>query len=210
MDKHISVIEKPEWISYDDIADLLHEAHKRNVEKGMLYSASHQSGEEIQKLLHENGMFYVALTDDNQLAGVSALELFPQSNKWYGKKQPYGKVFLIGVLPAYQGMGVASKLLAMVEEKAFQSAAFLELDTAEGNKLARTIYRKWGWLEVDCLSRKTNNFYSVVMVKWKSALPFSKCRIWLNYKLRRIKKHILYDCFGKRRDCFERISRGSA
>lgn len=203
MDKHISVIEKPEWISYDDIADLLHEAHKRNVEKGMLYSASHQSGEEIQKLLHENGMFYVALTDDNQLAGVSALELFPQSNKWYGEKRPYGKVFLEGVLPAYQGMGVSSKLRAMIEEKAFQSADFLVLDTAEGNRHARAINRKWGWLEVDCIVRKTNNFYSVVMVKWKDAPPFSKRKLWLKYWLRRIKKHILYDRFGKRRSIFD-------
>ena len=70
MEQRITIMEKPDWISYDDIAEVLHEAHRENVKKGLIYSASHLSGEEIQALLHENGKFYVALTDDNELVGA--------------------------------------------------------------------------------------------------------------------------------------------
>lgn len=202
MDKQITVIERPEWISYDDIADLLHKAHKSNVEKGLLYSASHQNGEEIKKLLHETGKFYVAITEDNQLVGVSALELLAQSRAWYGRQRPYGKIILEGVLPTYQGMGVFSRLRSVVEKKAFQSADFLVLDTAEKNKHARAINKKRGWIEVDCLSRATNNFYSVVMVKWKDDPPIPISVLRLQYLNRRMIKHILYDRYGKRRFSF--------
>ena len=169
----ITVMEKPDWISYDEIADVLHDAHKENLSRGLDYSAAIQSGEEIEALLHDNGRFYVALADGKKVVGVSAIRLREKSFRWFGQKKPYGKVMLEGVRPEYQGLGINSMLRKEIYDYAYQYVDFLELDTAEKNTKAIAINKKHGWIPVDYITRKTNHFYSVVMARWKDGCPYS-------------------------------------
>ena len=185
MEQRITIMEKPDWISYDHIAELLHEAHRENVKKGLIYSASHLSGEEIQALLHENGKFYVALTDDNELVGASAIEIRERSKRWFAKGQPFGDIKLEGVKPAFRGMRINSMLREAITEYAFQQVGLLVLDTSEKNKHAIRINKKRGWKIVDYTSRQTNNFYSVVMAQWKNGCPFSELERLKNFWRRR-------------------------
>lgn len=182
MAQTITVMEKPDWISYDEIAELLHQAHRQNVEQGLQYMAASQNGEEIQKRLHGPARLYVALNENRELIGVSAIELKEHSKSWYGLNKPYGLVKLEGVRPDCQGMGVQSTLRREIEKYAFQHVDLLQLDTAEKNHHAVAVFKKQGWIPVSYLSRKTNNFYSIIMAKWKNGCPFSKAecafRFW--------------------------------
>ena len=109
MNEHFFVMERPEWISFDEIAELLHEAYRENVEKGMRYSAAFQNGEEIRRRLHGKGKFFVALNEEKKLIGVSAIEIKDYTASWYGKNQQYGYISMEGVLPDYQGKALGSR-----------------------------------------------------------------------------------------------------
>lgn len=195
----ITVMEKPEWISYDEIAELLHEAHRENVGKGLNYSASHQNGGEIKALLHENGKFYVALINGNELAGVSAIEIRERSTRWFAKEQPYGEIKLEGIKPEYQGMRISSMLREAIAEYAFQRIELLVLDTAEKNKHAIAINKKRGWRIVDYTSRQTNNFYSVVMAQWKNGCPYSEGERLFHFWIKKAYVRLRYTKYGKQR-----------
>ena len=199
MEHKILVMEKPDWISYDEIAHFLHDAHRENVKRGLNYRASHISGEEIQALLHDNGKFYVATTEENELVGVSAIEIKERSNRWYTKGQPYGEIKLEGVKPEYRGMRINSMLRDAIAEYAFQKVDLLVLDTAEKNTHAIYVNEKRGWKIVDYKSWNTNSFYSVVMAQWKNGCPYSEAERLFHYWLRKMYVRMRYNRNGKRR-----------
>lgn len=209
MAQTIQVMEKPEWFSYDDIAEVLHAAHKKNISRGLNYSAGTQSGAEIESILKDQGKMFVASCGD-KLVGVGALFLGTRSNSWYGKGKPYGKVRFEAVLPEYQGMGISSLIRKKIEEEAYQQVDLLVLDTAERNHLVRRINRKRGWYEVGCLSWKTNNYYSVVMAKWRDGCPFSQTTILKKYWKNTLKRHLKVTRYGETRKSlilFRRLKR---
>ena len=47
--EEIKIMEKPEWVSWDDIHQLLLAAHKKNIEKGIVMKYAQLPGEEIRK-----------------------------------------------------------------------------------------------------------------------------------------------------------------
>ena len=60
----LKVMEKPDWISYEEITDVLHDAHMSTAEKGMHFVALNQTAEETEKRLGEDGKFFVVLASD--------------------------------------------------------------------------------------------------------------------------------------------------
>ena len=199
MDERFFVMERPEWISFDEIADLLHEAHRENVRKGLNYSAATQNGEEIRRRLHDKGLFFVAITHDNKLVGASAVEIKERLTSWYGKNRPYAEISMEGVLPDYQGKGINSLIRAAISDYAFSYVDLLVLDTAEKNRHAIAVNQKRGWLCVDYRSWKTNDFYSVVMAKWKNDCPYSEAYLRRRFLIRKWKTKLHYTNKGRTR-----------
>ena len=67
------VIPKPEWVSYEEITDVLHDAHQSTKQGGMDFNAATQTSEKTIKRLGNHGRFYVALTEVNSVAAVGAI-----------------------------------------------------------------------------------------------------------------------------------------
>lgn len=178
------VVEKPDWISYDMIAEVLHDAHKSNVEKGMRFVASFQDGRETERRLGECGKFFVALTDEDEIAGVGAVSLHDSCTGWYGKKQPYSEIKMVGVPEKYKGLGISSALYRKMEEFGFSVNELMIMNTARDNHIVLDSNARHGWTYVDYKSWPRTDYYSPVMAKWKNGCPYSLkfCRLMFNYR----------------------------
>lgn len=167
----IRIIEKPDSISWDDIHNLLIEAHQRNFKKGIVLGYAKKPGKEIAKTLGKDGRCWVAM-DGDKIVGTTSVTFFTGKDWWNkGKKVAHG--CFTGILRQYQGIGILDELNKRKYEYSISSGAEMtQGDTAEGNKIMRIILAKGGYKTVAFYSPKTNH-YSVIVVKWFSECPFT-------------------------------------
>lgn len=202
----IKVMEKPDWISWDAIHELLFAAHKKNREKGITMTTALASGEELQKKLGDKGKCFVALCGD-KLIGTTSVKFYI-GHSWYDRGQLVAHRMLTGLLPKYQGLGIIEELDQMCKDYILEmKAKILHGDTAEDNKIVRINAKKGGCVEVGYYAPKSDH-YSVHFVKWYEGCPFSedyirrKCR-WsekltkLQYKPGKIERSFFLTLFCK-------------
>lgn len=202
----IKVMEKPEWISWDDIHELLFTAHKKNIAKGFTMTSANASGEELQKKLGEKGKCFVALCGD-KLVGTISVSFFT-GHSWYNKGQLVAHTMLSGILPKYQGIGITDDLNKLRDAYIHEiGAKMIHADTAENNKIVRMNAKRNGFIEVSYYAPQSDH-YSVNFVKWFEGCPFSdsvlekKCK-WsekltkLQYKPGKIERSFFLTLFCK-------------
>lgn len=168
----IKVMPKPEWVSWDDIRELLLAAHKKNIEKGMTMNTATMSGEDLKKHLGEEGRCFVAFCGD-QLVGTTSVRI-SVGKQWYDNGKIVSKGALSAILPKYQGMGILEEMNELrdvyIAEKGVQ---VMEGDTPEENKTVRKFVAKNGFKEVRYFPASHQNHFSVYFVKWLDGCPFS-------------------------------------
>lgn len=172
----IRVIEKPEFISWDAIHNILWKAHENNREKGIIMKFPSLPGEEIQKRIEGKGKIFIALIN-GELVGCVAF-IIKDKKTWYNN----GKYFYFcfeGILPNFRGLGIY-KMLCEVREKACQEHSIntYVFDTNEKNKRVIEINEKNGFRKVGVKNR--GDRYSVTLARWKGDCPYSK--IYCMYK----------------------------
>lgn len=168
----IKVMAKPDWVSWEDIHNLLIEAHKKNIEKGITMNTTTMSGEEIKKHIGEEGRCFVAFCGD-QLIGTTSARI-TIGKKWYDKGKIVSKGAMSAILPKFQGMGILEEMNelrdAYIAEKGVQ---VLEGDTPEENIVVRKFVARNGFKEVRYFPASHQNHFSVYFVKWLEGCPFS-------------------------------------
>lgn len=199
----IRILIQPDRISDDDICDLLHEAHQSTLDAGMHYSVLNQTGKDIRRRIGENGVFFVAVDEDDQPAGVLGVSFYEKSSAWYAKGKPYAEVKLGGVRQAYKGMGIYSMLLDAIYPYAFERVDVLTTNTAVQNTIIRKADEKRGWVYVDFVSWTATDYYSVVMAKWKDTVPYNRAYCLLRYTWQKCRTVILKNRSGQYRRAFE-------
>lgn len=163
--------EKPAWISFDDIHNLLWKANGENRGKGFILSTSHLSGEQLQERLGEDGKCFVAVASED-LIGTASVR-FLNRNTWFAKGR-VADYMLIAVDPDYQGKHVLSALFSKVDSYVSeQGCNVIELDTAENNIRAINIYKHFGYKMVSYKANPGGDHYSVIMAKWVDNCPYS-------------------------------------
>ena len=58
MGQNIQIIEKPDWVSWDEIHSVLWKAHEQNRKKGMIMSLPSKSAEDLQKYMEGKGKMF--------------------------------------------------------------------------------------------------------------------------------------------------------
>ena len=107
-DTDLHIIEKPEWVSWDEIHDVLWKAHAENREKGMIMTLPSLPGEQIrEKIKAGRGKMFVAL-DDRKVVATAAV-MVKNSNLWCGKGE-YAYFCFASILPEYRGRGLYKQL----------------------------------------------------------------------------------------------------
>ena len=185
MKPDIQVIEKPDWVSWDDIRQCLYEAHAVNREKGINMTHYLWSAEKIKGSLGEDGVMLVAL-DGEKLVGTAAIA-DKNSNMWYARGR-YAYICFDAVLPDYTGIGIFkeldSKREIIAKEKGFPTLVF---DTHSRNTHRLIIAKKNDYRLVRFFLAKSKDHYSVVMVKWLNGCPYSKFYCWMKFHESKIK-----------------------
>ena len=190
MNNLIQIIEKPDWVSWDDIHDVLWKAHAKNREKGIIMPNPGFPGDIIRKMVVEDhhGQMYVALVD-GKLVGTAAIYI-RETNQWYWRGKCAYCCF-IAVLPQYNGMGIYTALNAMLE-RATKSMGLncMMFNTHEKNIRMLDINKRKGYKLVN-FTVGLDCFY-VIMMKWLDGCPYSPYYIKWQYIVHKWYRKIRY------------------
>lgn len=189
----IIVIEKPDSISWDEIHNVIYRSHENNRSKGLFQATAEISGEEIREKIG-NGKCFVAM-DGEKVVGTCSVET-RQPKKWFVKGKAAYYMFA-GVIPEYQGKGIYS-LLDGKRDKYVEDNGIdvIYMNTPEGNLRVQEQKIAKGYYLAGFFAPKNTDYYSVTLVKWKSAPPlwyikfrfrFSKMKTLIRYRRKRIK-----------------------
>lgn len=167
----IKVLPKPDNISWDNIHEVLYNAHENNRLQGVNMRTALLSGEQLKERVGD-GKCFVALCD-GVLVGTASVRIVKR-HKWYHKGE-IADFMLLGILPGYGGLGIFSKLLHCIYDYSrSNNTPVVELDTAEGNMKMRGIAERIGFQYVSIKASPYVKHYSVVMVNWLDGCPFGK------------------------------------
>lgn len=182
----IQIIEKPVWVSWDEIHDVLWKAHADNRNNGVVMRYPSLSGEEICQKIEGNGKMLCAIAD-GKVVGTAAI-IVKSSHLWCGKGN-YAYCCFASVLPEYNGKGIYKALDLKREELALTLQLTRMLgDTHENNKHRLDIAKKAGYKFVDYKYYK--NHYNVVMVKWLNGCPYTEFRCKFEFLKRKLQVKI--------------------
>lgn len=179
---NIQIIEKPDWISYEDIHSCLYAAHIGNFEKGFHVRTAFMAGQEIEKYLGKTGKCFVAL-DGDKLVGTTSFRIVNR-NYWCVKGEVVDRV-LVGVLPEYQGQHISIMLFKKIEEEARKNGyKYIETRTAEQNEIMKKNNLKCGYRYIDFWCTKSDH-YTVVMLYWLAGCPYNKMRTAIFFEIKK-------------------------
>lgn len=165
----IQVLEKPDWITWDIIHEVVYKAHEQNICNGIVMRNPMLSGESIEEKLGKEGVMLVAM-DGSDVVGTAAL--IPRTGtSWYNKGQ-YAYLCFGAVLPQYRGTGVYRRLCIERERLALRMGLDrLYIDTHQKNNHTIDINVKCGFKKVAV--KLCGNHLNVVLFKWISGCPYS-------------------------------------
>lgn len=184
MENGIRIVKKPDYITYEQIQECLDKAHEVNAKKGLNYATQGQSVEKLIEKLKDS-VTYVALTPDNEVVATASVQ-FRKINHWYHNGD-IGLLKLVGVLPEYSGLKLATLLLLLLRRFEVQArkVEVMVSDSAEANIAIRNLYLHNGFEIVDCCKYRENNFISVVYAYWFHGCPHSRFKRWWKYNAHR-------------------------
>ena len=172
-DTMIKVIEKPDWVSWDDIHNVLWKAHEDNRRRGVQMRFPALPGEDIKKRLeNDNGRMFVAI-DGQKIVGTAAVKI-KNANLWCGKGE-FAYMCFASVLPEYSGRGIYKQLYEYRELECRKRGLYrIMFDTNENNTKVIDINIKNGYKKVSY--RKYDDHFNIVFVKWLDGCPYSDSR----------------------------------
>ena len=188
MNLDIKIVEKPSWVSWDEIHKMLLQAHASNRERGIIMRKPSLPGGEIAKEIGEDGTMFVAM-DKKKVVGTLAL-IKKEGNKWYNKGY-YGYLCFGAVLPEYSGKGIYRSLYQVAETSAKQmNLSILTRDTNEKNARMLKITKLEGYHYVEY--KVCKNHFNIVRAKWLNECPFPIWYIKFRFNMSKICKKARY------------------
>ena len=180
----ISIMEKPEEVSWETVRDVLRQAHQEHIDAGLVMYTTTLTAEEMEaRIARHSGQCYVAM-EDGQVVGTQSF-MCRKRNRWY-HHGPCAELTMLGVLPAFRGRHIATDLTRTIEEEIRRrNIGAIIFDTPEQNRIKIKMALKDQYRFVDY--HYNNGHYSVVMMKWLDKCPFSKVYGALKYHYKKAK-----------------------
>lgn len=184
----IIIQEKPDWVSWDTIHDVLWAAHACNREKGIYMSYPALPGDQIREMIEGRGKMFVAI-DKGKVVGTAAL-IKKNYTFWCGKGD-YAYLCLGSVLPEYNGCGLYKRLCAIRAEYANDMGLNrFVLETHEHNYKMIKMKEKVGYLPINLKVGREQ--YYIVLAKWIDNPPYSKIYCEIQFILRKYYKKLRF------------------
>jgi len=185
MNSDIKIIEKPDWVSWEDIKQCLYEAHSVNRAKGINMAHYQWPAEKIKESLGEKGFMLLAL-DGDKLVGTAGIGEKIGKN-WYANGR-YAYECFASVLPEYAGKGIYKMLEIRREEKAKEDGYDVLIgDTHSKNYHRIDIALKNGFRLVHFFRAASKDHYNVVIAKWLNGCPYSSFYCRMKFQISKLK-----------------------
>ncbi len=167
---NITICCKGDDISWDDLADLLHESFQERLQQGLHFSCSYLTANDLEAKSNGDVVLVAVDTDDNILAGTVSFEI----NSKEQEKRAYH--YNLAVRPQYKHHGIATQLLQKgVEIVKEHGCEYIISDTAVGAKSSVHWHLKNGFRIVGLKSFSATNYYSYLF-----RLQLNKHPLWNN------------------------------
>lgn len=182
MKSSIQIIEKPDWVSWDEIHEVIWKAHEKNRERGVFMRYPSLSGKEIQERIDGKGKMFVVIVN-GEIIGTGAV-VAKELTMWCGKGE-YAYYCFASVLTEYQGNGIYKELCQRREKEVRDMGlSRILMDTNENNQRELDVARRNSYKAVSLKCYK--NHYNTIMVKWLDGCPYSNFRCVYEYSKRKI------------------------
>ena len=179
----VQVIEKPEWVSWDEIHEVIWKAHEANRQQGINMRFPSLPGEEIRKRVEGNGKMFVAL-DGKKVVGTAAIRT-KKMDLWCGKGE-YAYLCFASVLPEYSGQGIYRQLYIYIERESTKNGlSRVMFDTHEKNTRMTEINLKHGYKKVSY--KRYDDHYNIIFVKWLDGCPYSDSRCSVGFTIQKLR-----------------------
>lgn len=178
MDNSIQIVEKPDWISWDEIREVLWESHAENREQGINNALPSKSSDELRRFVGDRGKMFVAL-EGKKVVATGAV-LIKNNRKWYSKGD-YAYVCLGAILPEYRRRGIYFPFEKILEAYAKSFSSLLVTDMHENNKTPQKLRLREGFQYVAYKACKDH--YNVVKAKWFNESPYPLWYIKFRFQL---------------------------
>lgn len=183
-------MEKPEWVSWDAVADCLHEAHKVNIKRGFVMPGFDMDPERLKEKV-KNGHCLVALDGDKVVGTTTLTYRTFKKHLWlryWSKGNPILYSGLDGIRPEYQGTDVYIELQHLrkkvIDESGVEIVGF---NTAEQNKIVKKLAIKSGSKPIlFSPTAKGRDYYSVYMFRWLHGCPYPDWYVNFMFKLSKV------------------------
>lgn len=202
----IQYMEKPDWVSWEDVVECIRAADVVNRKKGLHMHIADATPDEIKEDL-KDGKCFVALYEDKVIGTLSYK--IRNLKKWYR----WGQVIYYsydGILPEYQGSDVYFKLSDLREESIRKTGIRVyQCHTAVNNKIVIKMNRIYGYKTV--LFRPNFNgcgYYSVTLVKWEDGCPFPDWYLKAMFNLSKFVTKTFFTTEGNFRPSLKRYTNG--
>lgn len=177
MNPQIQILEKPDWVSWDDIKQCLYEAHSVNREKGIKMTRYQWPVNKMKEYIESSGVMFVALRDKVVIGTAAFVE--KTGNKWYATGC-YASVCFDSVKTDYMGLGI----FKMLDEKREETAKNLGLKVLVFDTHVKNIHRQKialnsGYRYVSYTH--PNDHSNVIMAKWLDGCPYPSICCWLRF-----------------------------
>lgn len=188
--EEIRVMEKPDWISWDEVQECIHNAQLTNNKKGFDMRFGHFTGEELRKRIGD-GHCFVVLNQQNKVVGTVSLKVSKISYWWH--KGEAGFHCYEAVDPAYRGTDVYFDMhAALMKKEKTLGLKVLWATTAEKNEVIIKASSKAKWKCVQSKASSGCDYYSVILAKWVEGCPYSDSFVNFMFRMSRMAIRVLY------------------
>lgn len=180
----IKIVEKPDWVTWEEIREVLWLSHAENRENGIINSFPSLPSDEIRRKVGDNGKMFVAL-DGRKVVGTYAV-LINNNRKWFTNGD-YAYECLCAVLPGYRNRKSPAYSLLATAAMDYIKKKGLPLTTGEIHEHNGTIKKlklREGYRPIAYKACKDH--YNVVIAKWLNSSPFPLWYIKFRFQLSKL------------------------
>lgn len=194
----IKILQKPDYITWEQITELLHLAFAEKNERGLKYLATHQDAETTRRRVGD-GVCFVALLGDVLIGTASMRILKPNEiNKKWHNQNLYAYTSQLAVHPDYKGYGVGkllqnARIMYCHENNVDEMLGHTSIHAKE----ILNWYRRQGADFVEYISSPATNYYAVRMRIPIKGKIFNSYYVAFRYYLSVIKCIATKDKYGK-------------
>ena len=182
MEHTVQIIEKPDWVSWEEIREVIWASHAENRENGIINAFPSLPSDEIRKIVGDEGKMFVAL-DGKKVIGTWAV-LIKNNRKWFTSGE-YAYGCFVTVLPEYRKTRAYFLLSrTAMDYIRWKGLSLTTGDVHENNKTILKLKLRKGYQYVAYKACKDH--YNVVIAKWFNECPYPSWYIKFRFQLSKL------------------------